>query len=186
MPRASSGHEQRVLCGVCEARLLATGARFFSRAIASVPNRLACGARRCKGGEAAAVRALRGGEPSCAAASQAETSGTVGSRPEQSSLRRRNELEGRGCALFLSPVGHEADEPAAQEGARGKQFWSAAIFGHSRALRETEKPAAQEGARGRKEPTPWTMLLMGSLTLACIRARTVRVGAWMVNSQFHL
>ena len=179
------------------------------------------------------MRALRGGEPSCAAASQAETSGTVGPRPEQSSLRRRNELEGRGCALFLSPVGHEADEPAAQEGARGKQFRSAAIFGHSRALRETEKPAAQEGARGRREPTPWTMLLMESLTLAYVRcmctprgcltshtshvvslyistrvrpvrwdgvlatcrrlglrvyprARTVRVGAWMVNSQFHL
>ena len=124
--------------------------------------------RNVQGGEAAAVRALRGGEPSCAAAPRAETSGTVGLRPEQSSLRRRKEREGRGCAQFLSPAGPEAVEPAAQEGARGKQFRSAAIFGHSRALRETEKPAAQEGARGRRKPTPRTMLVMGSLTLAYV------------------
>ena len=60
VPRASSGHEQRVLCGLCDARLLAAGARFSSRVIASVPNRLARSAGRVNGGEAAAVRALRG------------------------------------------------------------------------------------------------------------------------------
>ena len=93
---------------------------------------------------------MRGGKPSCAAASRAETSGTIGLCHEQSSLRRRKERGQRGCAQFVSSGQSrtEADEPAAQEGARGKQFRSAAIFGHSRALRETWKPAAQKGARG--------------------------------------
>ena len=44
MPRAKRGHEQRVLCGLCDALPLAAGARFSSRVIESVQNRLACGA----------------------------------------------------------------------------------------------------------------------------------------------
>ena len=94
---------------------------------------------KVQGVEAMTVRALCGGRPSCATASRAETSGTVGLRPEPTSLRRRKERGRRGCAQFLSRrVRPEADEPAALQGARGKQFRSAAIFGHSRALRETE------------------------------------------------
>ena len=76
---------------------------------------------KVQGVEAAAVRALRGGQPSCAAASRAETSDTIGLCHEQSSLRRRKERGKRGCAQFVSSGQSrtEADEPAAQEGARG-------------------------------------------------------------------
>ena len=38
------------LCGVCDARLSAAGARLSSRLNDSVPGRPACGVGRCKGG----------------------------------------------------------------------------------------------------------------------------------------
>ena len=50
------------LCGVCDARLSAAGARLSSRLNDSVPGRPACGVGRCKGArstEVAAVRAPR-------------------------------------------------------------------------------------------------------------------------------
>ena len=104
--------------------------------------------RKMLGGEAAAVRAVRGGKPSCAAASRVEASVTVGLCPEQSSLRRRKERGG--ARLRAVPfVGSGPKPTSLRRKERGaSSSGSATIFGHSWALRETEKPAAQKGARG--------------------------------------
>ena len=94
------------------------------------------------------MRPVRGGKPSCAAASRVETSVTVGLCPEQSSLRRRKERGG--ARLRAVPFVGSGPKPTSlrrnmERGASSSG--SAMIFGHSWVLRETEKPAAQKGAR---------------------------------------
>ena len=75
------------LCGVCDARLSAAGARLSSRLNDSVPGRPACGVGRCKGARWR-LSELHGDKPSCAAAARVETSGTVGLCPEEDGARR--------------------------------------------------------------------------------------------------
>ena len=57
--------------------------------------------RNVQGGEAAAVRALRGSEPSCAAAPRAETSGTVGLRPEEVACGTERSERGEAVRCFF-------------------------------------------------------------------------------------